>query len=64
MFDINLSMCVLTDTYDGLTASGCFGIGHIPFGALYGMIRIVKPGNIYFKRNGLFHVDNKALVIT
>lgn len=32
------------DTYDALTISAGLGEGHIPCGALYEMIRVVKPG--------------------
>lgn len=34
------------DTYDGLTASGCFGPNHIGSDALPEIVRIVKPGGI------------------
>ena len=38
--------CLEPDSYDGLTASGCFARNHIPPEALHEIIRIVKPGGI------------------
>ena len=38
--------CFEQDTYDGLTASGCFARNHIPSEALREIIRLVKPGGI------------------
>ena len=35
---------IILDTYDAVTASGCFGVSLVPCGALYEMIRLVKPG--------------------
>lgn len=34
------------DTYDGVTAAGCFSPGHVPCSALHELIRIVKPGGM------------------
>ena len=39
----------LADTYDGVTAAGCFSPGHVPCAALHELIRIVKPGMIQIK---------------
>ena len=38
--------CFEQDTYNGLTASGCFARNHIPSEALREIIRLVKPGGI------------------
>lgn len=38
-------MLLYLDTYDAAAIAGGMGEGHIPCGALYEMIRIVKPGN-------------------
>ena len=35
------------DTYDAVVVAGGMGEGHIPRCALYEMIRIVKPGNVW-----------------
>ena len=37
-------MLSFSDTYDGVTAAGCFSPGHVPCVALHELIRIVKPG--------------------
>ena len=42
--ELNLVTTVFADTYDVLTISAGLGEGHIPCGALYEMIRVVKPG--------------------
>lgn len=44
---IILIMLLYLDTYDAAAIAGGMGEGHIPCGALYEMIRIVKPGNFW-----------------
>ena len=40
-------ICFYPDTYDAVVVTGGMGEGHIPCSALYEMIRIVKPGNVW-----------------
>ena len=49
MVRLNRRVVSLTDTYDGVTAAGCFSPGHVPCAALHELIRIVKPGMIQRK---------------
>ena len=55
----------VSDTYDGITAAGCFCAGHIPCASLHEVIRIVKPGeyvpNIFIEPFAIF--PNKIAII-
>lgn len=57
-------ICFYPDTYDAVVVAGGMGEGHIPCNALYEMIRIVKPGNVWilYALFGWF-LCNQALLV-